>query len=260
MPDDKPSDRIEEQPREQPPGSKPIDSPPPPNNPNPPAAQGISRQEVRSEVQNIEDRVKRAERWMIGLTGAIALFALCSVIVGILQWCAMSGQLTEMHNGGIDTHDLAQSTLAASRAWVVVEGTGFGFTKDKKFATAQVVLADSGNSPAFGLDGWRCVEIRSDDPPTQHGQLQKSQTASCLPVNGGTLGRGIPLKMNAFLPARVPANFSRDTDGIGPHFYYWGTVTYDIYPTDGTRHSTSFCLKNGLDQLSACSEGGYEAN
>jgi len=38
----------------------------------------------------------RAEKIMAWLTGAIALFALGSVIVGVLQWNVMSGQLDEM--------------------------------------------------------------------------------------------------------------------------------------------------------------------
>jgi hypothetical protein len=80
-----------------------------PNDPYPPAAQGISRQEIQSQVHGIEDRVKRAERWMIYLTGAIAFFGLCSVIVGILQWRSMNGQLGEMHEGGIDTLALADA-------------------------------------------------------------------------------------------------------------------------------------------------------
>jgi hypothetical protein len=118
-----------------------------------------------------------------------------------------------------------------------------------------VVLADSGNSPAFGLAGWRCVEVRVDEPTMQNGRLQKSPTAVCLPIAGGTLGKNVPITLDTFVPARVSADFSMDTGGFGPHFYYWGTVTYDIYPSDRKRHSTSFCLKNGADQLSACHQG-----
>ena len=182
------------------------------------------------------------------------------LIAGVLQWCTMSGQLKEMQSGSTDTHNLAESTLAASRAWIVVQGTGFAFTKDKNLPSGRVVLADSGNSPAFGLNGWRCVEVRSDEPPLQDGRLQKSPTAICLSTVGGTIGKGVPITMNAFVPAQVPANFSKDSEGTGPHFYYLGIVTYDIYPSDGKRHSTNFCLKNGVDQLGACREGGYEAD
>lgn len=183
----------------------------------------------------------------------LASFTLILAIVSIFQWC-------EIRTGSRDTRMLAESTLASSRAWVVVQGTGFEFTKDKNFPTGRVVLADSGNSPAFGLEGWRCVEVRSVEPPLQDGRLQKSPTALCLSIAGGTLGKNVPITMDAYIPGQVPANFSKDTEGAEPHFYYWGMVTYDIYPTDRKRHSTSFCLKNGGNQLSACREGGYEAN
>jgi hypothetical protein len=43
---------------------------------------------------------------MIGLTGAIAFFGLCQVIVGIFQWNAMSGQLNEMRGSGNQTERL----------------------------------------------------------------------------------------------------------------------------------------------------------
>jgi hypothetical protein len=62
------------------------------------------------------------------------------------------------------------------------------------------------------------------------------------------------------MPVRVPSNFAKDTEDPGPHFYYWGIITYSIYPDDGQQHSTSFCLKNGGGQFSACKEGGYQAN
>jgi hypothetical protein len=61
----------------------------------------------KTDVQKLEDRIQGAELWMIRLTAAIAFFALCGVIVSVLQWCAMRGQLTEMRRGGVDTHTLA---------------------------------------------------------------------------------------------------------------------------------------------------------
>src|ERR1700686_2566217 len=109
MPDDNSGTPIDQQSVKQRPDGQSLNTPPPPNDPYPPAAQGISRQEVQSQVDGIEDRVKRAERWMIYLTGAIAFFGLCSVVVGLLQWRAMNGQLREMHEGGIDTHALADA-------------------------------------------------------------------------------------------------------------------------------------------------------
>ena len=91
---------MNQQPVEQGSNGEPTNPPPPPDDPHPAAAQNISRQEVQSEVKGIEDRVKRAELWMIWLTAAIAFSGFCAVGVGIVQW-------REIHAGSTDTHDLA---------------------------------------------------------------------------------------------------------------------------------------------------------
>jgi hypothetical protein len=67
--------------------------------------------------QELNDRVKRAEAWMIWLTGALALLALCSVLVGYFQWTAMRDQFVEIHSGSKDT------TLLASAAQKQAENT-----------------------------------------------------------------------------------------------------------------------------------------
>jgi hypothetical protein len=100
MPNDNSGDPVERESTEQPTSGEPTNPPPPPNNPHPAPAQSISRQEVQSEVQGIEDRVKRAELWMIWLTAAIAFSGFCAVGVGLMQW-------REIHAGSTDTHDLA---------------------------------------------------------------------------------------------------------------------------------------------------------
>jgi hypothetical protein len=213
----------------------------------------IRQARKRKAQKHPEPAADKAARRTANATIAIAALTLVLAVVSYFQW-------KEIHEGSTDTHNLAESALAASRAWVVVQGTGFGLTQDKNFPSGRVVLADSGKSPAFDLEGWRCVEVRADEPPLENGILQKSNSAICLPISGGTLGEGVPIIMNGFVPAVPPAGFAKDTVGIGPHFYFWGVVTYDIYPSDGKRHTTSFCLFNGGDQLSACKEGGYQTD
>ncbi len=66
-------------------------------------AKVIRNTETQNEIEKLEDRLKIAERWMIYLTAAIALFAFGSVLVGILQWNAMRGRLDEMKHGADDT-------------------------------------------------------------------------------------------------------------------------------------------------------------
>lgn len=107
MPDDNASGSVKEQSAQQNPGCEADNPPPSPDAPKSQPAKSDSSQEIKRDVKDLEDRVKTAERYMIGLTFAIALFALGGVIVGIFQWSAMSGQLGEMKTGGKDTHDLA---------------------------------------------------------------------------------------------------------------------------------------------------------
>src|ERR1019366_4589782 len=70
-----------------------------------------------------EDRVKRAEWLMIGLTSGIVALTLGLVVVGILQWRVMSGQLGEMKSGGVDTHDLVQAAKTQAAANVQQVGS-----------------------------------------------------------------------------------------------------------------------------------------
>lgn len=109
MPDDQPSKPIEQNTAEHIEPIKATNPSPSPNIPNTHPAQPITNETMESQIFDIQDRVKRGEWWMIGLTAAIALFALCSIGVGLLQWNVMKGQLKEMHDGGTDTHALAQA-------------------------------------------------------------------------------------------------------------------------------------------------------
>ncbi len=102
MPDDNPGQPIEQQTAEQCPSGQPTNPPSPPNDPLSTKAQSVANQEVQSEVKGIEDRVKRAELWMIWLTAAIAFSGICGVAVGFMQW-------HEIRAGSTDTHTLAEA-------------------------------------------------------------------------------------------------------------------------------------------------------
>lgn len=65
-------------------------------------AEAESSDATQGEISSLKDRVRGAEKWMIWLTGAIAFFALGSVVVGFLQWSAIK-------SGSTDTHTLAES-------------------------------------------------------------------------------------------------------------------------------------------------------
>src|SRR5260370_34650103 len=106
MPDDASSESVEQHTMQQHPTSETVKAPAPPNNPPSPAAQPISDQNVGTEIKGLADRIRGAEKWMIWLTGAIAFFGFSTVMVGLLQWTSMQGQLREMKTTGDDTHAL----------------------------------------------------------------------------------------------------------------------------------------------------------
>lgn len=222
---------------------------PPEDHPQTPSSAGSANPEKPR-------RQRTAQKWRsMTLANKIVASATAVMAVATVVYTVVSLKtLHEIQSGGTDTHNLAESAVASSRAWIVVQGTGFGVTKDKGFPTARVVLADSGSSPAFGVNGWRCAEIRSEQPPFHNGELAQSPNAVCLPVPGGELGKGVPILFDTFIPVPPPTNFAHDQQSTGPHFYVWGRLTYDIYPPD-YRHFFSFCLENFGSQLGACASG-----
>src|SRR5271166_6628935 len=111
MPNDTSSESVKQKPVQNGPESEPIHTPTtPPDNPPAPPAQPVTNQEVKDAVEAIDDRVKRAEWLMIGLTAGIVLLTLGLVIVGILQWRVMSGQLGEMKSASGQTDKLIEKT------------------------------------------------------------------------------------------------------------------------------------------------------
>jgi hypothetical protein len=107
MPDDQAGEKIAAQPIQNVTKPQPVNAQPPPDSPHAQNAKAISEQSMTTEIHGLEDRVRGAEKWMIWLTGGIVFLTAGIVIVGILQWNAMRGQLSEMHSGGVDTHVLA---------------------------------------------------------------------------------------------------------------------------------------------------------
>jgi len=74
-----------------------IANPPAPlDNPAGAETKEIRRDEMQKDMKTFQDDMKKAEIWIICLTAAMALFALCSVVVGRYQWAAIHDQLNVM--------------------------------------------------------------------------------------------------------------------------------------------------------------------
>jgi hypothetical protein len=123
MPNQKSSDTIEQRSRKDVKGSQSLNPPALPDNPSSPNASAVSSQEVQTQVKKLEDQVRRAEKWMIWLTAAIAFFGLCQVIASLLQWRTMSGQLREMKSSGVDTHVLAEAAKKQAEKAETISGS-----------------------------------------------------------------------------------------------------------------------------------------
>jgi hypothetical protein len=104
MPDDAKPDTVQQDSSYKPP-VPPVTE----QQPGSPDAAQVAKEDVDTKIENLGDQLHAAEKWMIWLTGAIAFFGLCTVVVGALQWNAMKGQLREMKSGGVDTHALAET-------------------------------------------------------------------------------------------------------------------------------------------------------
>ncbi len=87
------------QPIEQQPQTQGTNVPPPENVPTGQNAAQVRHENENNRIANLEDNMRSAERIMAWLTGAIALFALGSVVVGLFQWCVNERPVEE--NGRI---------------------------------------------------------------------------------------------------------------------------------------------------------------
>jgi hypothetical protein len=188
---------------------------------------------------------------MVFFTLVIAVSTVIFTVYAGRQW-------REMRDGGVDTHKLAEATLATSRAWVVVRTTKFGYLKDESHVdrvSSNVELTNTGPSPAFNVRGWRCAQVLAQEPsitetePTQYPK-------DCITDDLGMIGKDIPvtLHVNDLTQKIAPNSLSKDMRASREHFYAWGYYTYDVTPPD-RRHFMSFCLVNSGGGLGACRQG-----
>jgi hypothetical protein len=157
MPDSGSGEAVQQQPEQNTPNGQMVNPPSPPDHPQSVVAQPVTKQEEQRDIQRIEDRVGRAERWMIGLTAVIAFFALCSVGVAFLQWRSSEA-------AGVDARRLADAAKTQSEAasdmsdaaWNQVEAAdNFADTSDevnRKIGDAVSQLKSAADNAKHGLD------------------------------------------------------------------------------------------------------------
>jgi hypothetical protein len=90
-----------------------------PNNPASSRAQAETDARQEREIKSLQESIRAGEKWLIWLTAAMAFFALCGVVVGVLQWKAMKlqsgvmqGQLEQMKGSSVQADKLIGETHA----------------------------------------------------------------------------------------------------------------------------------------------------
>lgn len=215
---------------------------------NPPPPRGIWLvSQVKSYLE--KEKAKKAseqpsDRWArvtANATKRIAWLTLGLALAGGANIWLLEEQLT----------DERKSIVAQTRAWMIVSATGFSIGPDSRSiprARGVVTIQNTGPTPALNVQLWRCAEVRSAEPKVTD---TPDAGAKCLETGVGIAGNAVPIPMLLY-----DETFAVPPGGlpIGKQFYYWGRVTYNLEP-DGSRHSTTFCLKNAADQLGPCNEG-----
>jgi hypothetical protein len=119
----------------------------------PKTQKNISTESIEAKQKEFEERLKRSERWMIALTGAIAVSAIGSVIVGYFQWSVMRGQLNEMR--------------IAQRPWVSADVQIAGplvFEANGSAIPLKLTLKNTGHTPATRILAIPILFVREEQP------------------------------------------------------------------------------------------------
>jgi hypothetical protein len=232
MENDKPGSEIQQQFRQNTPNSESPEPQSLSNYPHSRDAQSITEQRVRDDTRGFDGRVKRAEWYMIGLTAAIALFALCAVGVGVVQWHAMEGQLGEMRNSGIDARNAMRLD---QRAWVgVVKVNSFDLRIGPNFSVP-FDMTNSGKTPALNVmtkTSLKTIEKRESFIPTY------SDPTPTKPSRG-VIQPQMHMELSS-LPANISPTQYEDIENGRGILYAYGDITYDdIF---GLTHETTFCV------------------
>lgn len=158
---------------------------------------------------------------MIWLTGAIAFFGLCTVIVGFLQWNAMKGQLSEMHSGGVDTHTLAEAAKRqADKTETISNSIGQAVTALKESADSAKVQASASKTSAQLAQ----AAVKQSD------KIWRSQQSPLVGIQNNSIT--FPQIQHFLYPAIAkeptiwvgPIQYVIKNFGAGPAFHVWELV------------------------------------
>jgi hypothetical protein len=173
----------------------------------------------------------------------LGFFTLGLVVVGILQWCSIHGQLAEMKGSGVDTHNLALAAKLDQRPWV-----GFGLItleppKVGDVAHASVTYFNTGRTPAKNVAPLTRFRFWPTIVSSEADLLKLSEEGGSPATILGAMYPGMPYTVP--IDGRKKFN-EADLTAIGDWYtYLWGEVSYvDVF---GDSHTMEFCAyRRGL--------------
>lgn len=231
--------------------------------------------------QAFVDRIKKSDRWIIGLTLALVVSAIISAYIFKGQLNVMEGQLKEMQGAGMQTNKLIEeaakqskaardsadaSTLIVEnakksieimqsnirleqRAWVGPVEAIMPKAGEKPEPHLGVKIMNSGKTPARRL----LTKISTQYLPAE-AEFAPSYKDDSVKPGVSVIQPG--MRINLFSLATLGVMTPQEIDGVRTGrniLYLYGLITYeDIF---GRPHSTRFCLylQSDLSGFSACS-------
>jgi len=211
----------------------------------------------RAAKKQKEPPTDRAARVSANATVWIAFFTFASVAVSVGTFLILRSQLKEMHDGGVDTHNLADAAKStAITAENTLKSSEKSFRQEERaylWATsfnmsdgpiitdpkgthicADVHIVNSGKTPANGVHLWRHATYG----PNAERTIRAFRPPEYLTPSGDMLGTTGDKWGTAFTDPVDKATEKALLDGSIP-LYVYGVVQYfDIF---GDYHETGFC-------------------
>lgn len=158
-----------------------------------------------------ESPEQKAGRRTANATWVIALFAIVTAIVGVFQWLAISGQLSEMRRD--------------DRPWIGINA----ITPLQDGSGVLVVVQNAGKEPAFQAN----IEITGNVIGVRGAPTNDAPCSNNCTFRNMLLLPGVPLG------ARVPRTYERQ---LGPGESLRIIVRADYLDSDGNSHKTGACI------------------
>jgi hypothetical protein len=205
------------------------------------------------------DRITRSDRWMIGLTAAIAFSGVLSAVIFWRQLNAMNGQLDEMKSSGLQTAETIkalnsqaetmhgqlaemQKQSAMTQNLIAAKlGLSFGKTpqieKNKRTISAMGITPqwrNVGSTDAIHVRNWEKMKAFTEEAPADFDFLTGKPNSELTITPGNEILQG-----TIYIDIKLLNAVTAGKEMI----VFWGYTEYqDIFPDTKTHH-VHWCVR-----------------